>query len=122
MSELIQSQLTILGVMGSAGAAAGLVYDIFEAFAALRGWQRQKRWASEIFCFLCIGFLSGEFLYAADYGKVTFFSICAFGSGLWLYKKTFCGTMSLHSHWQAKGTDKKDISQEAGRRRLTKRK
>ena len=67
MSELIQSQLTILGVMGSAGAAAGLVYDIFEAFAALRGWQRQKRWASEIFCFLCIGFLSGEFLDAADY-------------------------------------------------------
>ena len=57
-----------------------------------RGW---RRWSLEIFAFLCIGFLTGEFLYAADRGKLTFLSICAFACGLWLYKKFFCDTMVL---------------------------
>ncbi len=95
MTELIKAQLTIVCVMGGGGLAAGLVYDVFEAFISLRRWRGWRRWSLEIFAFLCIGFLTGEFLYAADRGKLTFLSICAFACGLWLYKKIFCDTMVL---------------------------
>ena len=95
MTELIKAQLTIVCVMGGAGLAAGLVYDVFETFISLRRWRGWRRWSLEIFAFLCIGFLTGEFLYAADRGKLTFLSICAFACGLWLYKKFFCDTMVL---------------------------
>ena len=121
MTELIKAQLTIVCVMGGGGLAAGLVYDVFETFISLRRWRGWRRWSLEIFAFLCIGFLTGEFLYAADRGKLTFLSICAFACGLWLYKKFFCDTMSLHSDWQAKGADRTDARQVPERRRLANR-
>ncbi len=89
MTELIKAQLTIVCVMGGGGLAAGLVYDVFETFISLRRWRGWRKWSLEIFAFLCIGFLTGEFLYTADRGKLTFLSICAFACGLWLYKKIF---------------------------------
>ena len=95
MTELIKAQLTIVCVMGGGGLAAGLVYDVFETFISLRRLRGWRRWSLEIFAFLCIGFLTGEFLYTADRGKLTFLSICAFACGLWLYKKIFCDTMVL---------------------------
>ena len=97
MSELLKAQLLIMGVMGAGGIAAGLVYDVFESFSGIHGLRSWKRWLTELFAFACIGVMSGEFLYRCDHGKLTFLSFCAFVMGLLLYKKIFCGTMSLHS-------------------------
>lgn len=105
MTELIKAQLTLVCVMGGGGLAAGLVYDVFETFISLRRWRGWRRWSLEIFAFLCIGFLTGEFLYAADRGKLTFLSICAFAAAVVVQKNFLC-TMSLHSDWQAKGADR----------------
>ena len=116
MSDLLKTQLQIIGVMGAGGITAGLVYDVFESFIAVRRLRRLGRWLTELLAFTCIGVMSGEFLYSCDHGKLTFLSICAFAAGLILYKKIICDTMSLSQRLRSESERRVDERQVPERR------
>ena len=89
MTELVRSQLNIFFVMGAGGLAAGLVLDIFRTFADRRGLGS----VMEIMAWITAGFMTSEFFYYCDNGKVSFEGIASLIAGLLLWKKFFCGIL-----------------------------
>ena len=95
MSSLIKSQLVIAGVMCCGGLAAGICMELFERYIAVRKPGRFRESAVRILCYAFIGVLASEFFYFCDNGKITIEGICAFLIGLWLWKKFFCGILTV---------------------------
>lgn len=95
MSGLIKSELTIFIVMTGCGMAAGLLAEIFKSCAAVRGYGQFGRTVMEIILFVLIGVMISEFFYYCDNGKITVTGIGSFLIGLWLWKKFFCGILTL---------------------------
>ena len=90
MTELIRSQLLIMGVMIYCGLAAGLINEVFFLF---RRRFAKKKWMDgilQIFGCVLIGVLIGKFLYYCNWGKITFAEIVCFLIGLWLWRKYLC--------------------------------
>ena len=53
------------------------------------------RIALEIACYLCIGMLYSEFLYYCNHGRLSPAGLGAFLTGVLLWKKLFCGILTL---------------------------
>lgn len=94
MSELVRSQLNIFFVMVMGGLAAGLVLEVFRTFGERRSSGRLMRAMLELAAFAAAGFLTSEFLFYCDNGKVSFEGIGSFIAGLLLWKKCFCGILN----------------------------
>lgn len=95
MSDLLRSQLTIFFVMGCCGIAAGLCYELFKNFSRIKRLNRFWNVAAELSCFCVIGVLISEAFFYCDNGKITMTGIGSFLVGLWLWKKVFCGILTL---------------------------
>lgn len=95
MTELIRSQLIIILTMLYCGLCAGLIADVFRAFAEIRSVRRWVKGVLGGVFFLCIGFLYGEFAFFCDNGKISFLGIFSFLAGLWLWKRFFCGILFM---------------------------
>jgi hypothetical protein len=90
MTDLIESQLKIIGTMVYCGITTGLVVDTFRLFA--RRFFPKKRIAKAILVLVCsvvIAFLIGEFGFYCQNGKLTFAGGVCFVAGLLLWKRYF---------------------------------
>lgn len=92
MTELIQYQLKIIGVMCYCGLAAGLIMDIFRLFIK-RFFSHNKIMSviMKALCCIVIAFLIGDFSFYCQNGKLTFLGTGVFFAGLWLWRKVFYG-------------------------------
>lgn len=95
MTELIKSQLIVILTMLYCGLCAGLIADVFRAFAEVRHVHRWVKGVLGGVFFLCIGFLYSEFAFFCDNGKISFLGIFSFLAGLWLWKRFFCGILFM---------------------------
>ena len=95
MTELIKSQLIVMLTMLYCGLCAGLIADVFRAFAEVRHVRRRVKSMMGGIFFLCIGFLYSEFALFCDNGKRSFLGIFFFLAGLWLWKRFFCGILFM---------------------------
>lgn len=94
MTELIKSQLLVMGVMIYCGLAAGLVNDFASLF---RRRFAKKKWINGILQaagYVLAGFLVAKFLYYCNWGEITFEGIVCFLIGLWLWRKFFYGIIN----------------------------
>lgn len=95
MTDLIQSQLKTIFVMGYCGLTAGLIIDVFRLFA--RRFLKGKKigdFMVKILCCIVIAFLIGEFSFYCQNGKLSFSGAVVFFAGLWLWRKFFYGIMN----------------------------
>lgn len=90
MSELIQKQLLIIGMMAICGMAAGLVLVLFAQICRRIGKHPVLIGLLEICTAVCIGWMASVFLYHACWGKLCFTAVVSFFTGLWLWKRIFC--------------------------------
>lgn len=95
MSSLIRSELIIFLVMAASGLAAGLLSGLFKSFIAIRGYGRFGSAMTELALYAIIGVMISEFFYYCDNGKITATGIGSFLIGLWLWKRFFCGILTL---------------------------
>lgn len=95
MTELIKSQLIVMLTMLYCGLCAGLIADVFRAFAEVRHVHCWVKGVLSGVFFLCIGFLYSEFAFFCDNGKISFLGIFSFLAGLWLWKRFFCGILFM---------------------------
>ena len=91
LTELIREQAFECLIMFGAGAAMGILYQIC---SFLSGKVRVNRWirmgAELLFC-LAAAILFSQFLYYCAYGSLSLHTITAFGAGVLLWMKFFCG-------------------------------
>lgn len=106
MTNLMEKQLLIMGVMVYCGLAAGLVDHTVFLF---RKRFIKRRWISgivQVLGLVLIGWCIGKFLYYSSYGKITFLGVVCFFIGLWLWRKFLCkDTEDGETQWQRKETD-----------------
>lgn len=97
MTDLIQSQLRIIFIMGYCGLTSGLIIDVFSLFIKrfLKGHKICTA-AAKIFCAIVIAFLAGEFVFYCQNGKLSFCVWAAFFAGLWLWRKFFYGIIDAN--------------------------
>lgn len=95
MSELIRSQLLIAAVMICCGLCSGMIHQVFRSFEVLRNTKSWQNVILEGIYFVCMGFLYSEFSLYCDNGKLTFLGIFSFLSGLWLWRRFFCGILFM---------------------------
>lgn len=95
MTELIKEQLMIQAVMFSCGICGGMLHDIFQSFHSLRKYKKWIKCIIDTTFFLCLGMMYSEFSFYCDNGKLTFLGIFSFLSGLWLWRRTFCGILFM---------------------------
>lgn len=95
MTELIKSQLIVMLTMLYCGLCAGLIADVFRTFAEVRHVHRWGKGVLGVVFFLCIGFLYSEFAFFCVNGKISFLGIFSFLTGLWLWKRAFCGILFM---------------------------
>ena len=75
MTEMVRNQSEIFLVMAGCGLAAGLVQSVFRSFAEIKKLKTFGQAASELCCWIVIGFMISEFFYYCDNGKITFSGI-----------------------------------------------
>lgn len=95
MTELIRSQLMIIGIMLCCGLCGGLIHEVFRRFEELRKARAWQKAILEGIYFACMGFLYSEFSFYCDNGKLTFLGIFSFACGLWLWRRIFCGILFM---------------------------
>ncbi len=93
MTDLIQRQLLVIGIMLYCGLAAGLVRTLFTRFGRRFSHHRILCGIALLVSYLLIAWLFGVFAYQACFGKITFTACVSFLLGLWLWKKLFCDTI-----------------------------
>lgn len=108
MTEMVRNQSEIFLVMAGCGLAAGLVQSVFRSFAEIKKLKTFGQAASELCCWIVIGFMISEFFYYCDNGKITFSGIIWFLSGLLLWKRFFCDILIMTGgrNGKEKGTNK----------------
>lgn len=95
MSSLIKSELVIFLVMSACGLAAGLVSDVFKHYIEIRRLKKIGSASAQLAMYAVTGVMISEFFYYCDNGKITVTGIGSFLIGLWLWKKFFCGILTL---------------------------
>ena len=95
MSNLVSSKLLIFFVMAAGGIAAGLCMEVFRLFIKVRKLKGIREKAAEILSYAMAGVLAGEFSYFCDNGKITLTGTASFLIALWLWKRLFCGILTL---------------------------
>ena len=95
MSELIRSELMIFLVMSGCGMSAGLVAEVFKKFIDMKGFRRIGNIITQLVMYAVIGVMISEFFYYCDNGKLTATGMGSFLIGLLLWKKFFCGILTV---------------------------
>ena len=95
MSNLIKSELFIFMVMSGCGMAAGLIGELFKSYIAVKRPGPLGYIVTQLGMYVAVGVLISEFLYYCDNGKITATGIGSFLIGLRLWKKLFCGILTL---------------------------
>lgn len=95
MSQLIQSQLTVMAVMLCCGLCGGMIHSVFQSFERLKKRKAVCRILSEMVCFITLGFLYSEFSFFCENGKLSFLGLFSFLAGLWLWKRFFCDILMM---------------------------
>lgn len=91
LTQLIKEQAFECLIMLGAGAAAGILYQLC---SFLSGRVRINRWirmGAELIFWLAVAVLFSQFLYYCAYGSLSLHTIAAFGAGVLLWIKIFCG-------------------------------
>ena len=88
--------------------AVGLSASLKEHGIEIKKLKTFGQAASELCCWIVIGFMISEFFYYCDNGKVTFSGIIWFLFGLLLWKRFFCDILIMTGgrNGKEKGTNK----------------
>lgn len=96
MTHLIQSQLQEIFYMFCCGIAMMFVFLARDGIIARVRNHRRLHIFLYLFFWLAASFLFCEFLYAASYGRISWYSLAAFAMGCILWKKGFCDIINLY--------------------------
>lgn len=95
MSGLIRSELIIFLVMAVCGITAGLIGGLFKSYITARGLRKFGSIVMQLIMYAIVGVMISEFFYFCDNGKITATGIGSFLIGLLLWKKFFCGILTV---------------------------
>ena len=95
MSGLIRSELIIFLVMAVCGITAGLIGGLFKSYITARGLRKFGSIVMQLIMYAIVGVMISEFFYYCDNGKLTATGVGSFLIGLLLWKKFFCGILTL---------------------------
>lgn len=91
LTDLIKEQAAECLIMLGAGIAAGIFYQVCSFLSRWLGLNRWIRMAAEPVFWLAAALLFSQFLYYCAYGSMSAHTIAAFGAGVLLWIKFFCG-------------------------------
>ena len=95
MSGLIRSELVIFLVMAVCGITAGLIGGLFKSYITARGLRKFGSIVMQLIMYAIVGVMISEFFYYCDNGKLTATGVGSFLIGLLLWKKFFCGILTV---------------------------
>ena len=95
MSGLIRSELIIFLVMAVCGITAGLIGGLFKSYITARGLRKFGSIVMQLIMYAIVGVMISEFFYYCDNGKLTATGMGSFLIGLLLWKKFFCGILTV---------------------------
>ena len=95
MSGLIRSELLIFLVMAVCGITAGLIGGLFKSYITARGLRKFGSIVMQLIMYAIVGVMISEFFYYCDNGKLTATGVGSFLIGLLLWKKFFCGILTV---------------------------
>ena len=95
MSGLIRSELIIFLVMAVCGITAGLIGGLFKSYITARGLRKFGSIVMQLIMYAIVGVMISEFFYYCDNGKLTATGVGSFLIGLLLWKKFFCGILTV---------------------------
>ena len=90
LSELIREQVFGATVMFGAGIAIAFMYQVLRCACRLSGCGRIAAGVLEMIFWVCAAAFVWKFLYYCTHGKLSMYVICAFASGVILWKICFC--------------------------------
>lgn len=102
LTDLIKEQGSQCLIMLGAGVAFSLFYQLCSLALSRMQVKKWIRLSAEPLFWLAAAVLFWQFLYYCAYGKLSLHTITAFGAGVLLWRKFFCGIMSAHSDCRAK--------------------
>lgn len=108
MTTLIKGETQALLFLFCAGIAVMLLFSVRNVI--LDRCSHHRRVCSFVYLIFWImaAFLFYEFAYFSAYGCITWYSLAAFGCGIVLWKKRFCGIITLYHTAQKQDRDKED--------------
>ena len=108
MTTLIRNEMWEMFYMLYAGLAVMLLFSVRnEIMNRCRRYERLCKCIYLLFWILA-AFLFSQFLYRASYGAMSWYGLAAFGAGMILWKKVFCGILNQKDTVQIYNGDKKD--------------
>ena len=93
VNPLIIDQSFEFVIMLFAGMTIMLFYDIFVKVKGRIKPRKGISFAEDVLFWLFAALLTSAFLYYCSYGRLSFHALIAFGAGVVLWKKFFCGTI-----------------------------
>lgn len=94
INQLIKDQTFEFIIMICAGMTVMLFYDIFSIIKNKTKPRNSISFMQDILFWLFASLLTSSFLYYCSYGKLSFHALIAFGLGVALWKKFFCGIIN----------------------------
>ena len=96
MTELMQREMQEIFYMFYGGLSIMMVFLVRDTLVQrCRKYQRVKGFLY-LFFWVVAAFLFCQFLYQGAYGVISWYGLLAFGSGIILWKKVFCGILNLN--------------------------
>lgn len=95
-------------------------FAIMQLFSVMKilllKWGQNRRFGHVIYIFFWISaaYLFYEFAYFGAYGCISWYGLGAFGCGMILWKKIFCGIMTLYDNAQKRDGDTIDEKKNKG--------
>ena len=91
LTDLIKEQGMQCLIMLGAGLAVGIFYQVCALISRRTRMNKWVRMAAEPVFWLIAAVLFSQFLYYCAYGRLSVHTIAAFGAGVLLWIKFFCG-------------------------------
>ena len=93
VNPLIIDQSFEFVIMLFAGMTVMLFYDLFVKAKGRFKPGNKISFLQDILFWLFAALLTSSFLYYSSFGRLSFHALLAFGTGAFLWKKFFCGTI-----------------------------